>query len=494
VHPSEARTLRPRCFPNTLMRNDSIFTPGARRHLRLLVRSVRPLADRLDRQFRAVLRERPYDAAQMRALLGIMPAAASRLRTLDQFLEQVEYHGRRLARLNLPLAEVAGLLAECGALLDTALAGGFAPSREHLQLVTRLALNQAYYQVREAESQAFFGLYHAEAEASGLDDLLVRLVAILTRTFRARSGRLQLLAAPPTGKLAHPLYIQHGGRDESLIACPAMRGAHVSYWSFPIQNVALLQLGFAVPYPWLPRELAMLHAAGARCFEAMERFRMQCEVRRLEAESRRAEEEERRRIGRDLHDEAGQSLVLLRLQLEMMERDAPDGLRQRLAQARLITERTVGELRRTIAALSPAVVERLGLAAALRQLTARFGKRESVEVHSRISPGIVGLSAEAQEVVYRVAKEALQNVSKHSQATSVKLLLSSADKKIRLSVQDDGVGFSPQTAREKPLSFGLAGMQERAALLGGTLVLRSAPGKGAAVILELPRVSAKGIR
>jgi len=217
-------------------------------------------------------------------------------------------------------------------------------------------------------------------------------------------------------------------------------------------------------------------------------------VRRLEAEAHRAEEEERRRIGRDLHDEAGQSLVLLRLQLEMMEKDAPPALRQRLAQARLITERTVDELRRCIATLSPAVVERLGLAAALRQLSARFRKQQSADVRLRISPGVGGLSLEAQEVIYRVAKEALQNVFKHSQASSVKLLLSSADKSVKLSIQDNGVGFSPETARDKPLSFGLAGMQERAALLGGTLVLRSSPGKGATVVLELPRASAKGVR
>ena len=203
------------------------------------------------------------------------------MRTLDQFLEQVEYQGRRLSRLNLPLSEVGEILGEFGAALDLALDGAFAPAREQLQLVTRLALNQAYFQVREAESQAFFGLYHAEAEAVGLDDLLARLVNVLTRTFRARSGRLQLLTAPPAGKLARPLYIQHGTRDEQLIACPSMRGAHASYWSFPIRKVALLQLGFDVPYPWLPRELAMLHAAGARCFEAMERVRMQAEVRRL---------------------------------------------------------------------------------------------------------------------------------------------------------------------------------------------------------------------
>ena len=342
------------------MRNDSLFTPEARRQLRLLLRSVRPLAGRLDPQFRSILRSRPYDALQIRAFLGITPSAASRLRTLDQFLEQVEYQGRRLSRLNLPLTEVGEILGEFGAALDLALDGAFASAREQLQLVTRLALNRAYFQVREAESQAFFGLYHAELEASGLDDLLARLVNVLTRTFRARSGRLQLLTAPPAGRLARPLYLRHGTRDEQLVACPFMRGAHACYWSFPIRNVALLQLGFDVPYPWLPRELAMLHAAGARCFEAMERFRMQGEVRRLEAEAHRTEEAERRRIGRDLHDEPGQSLVLLRLHLEMMEKDAPEALRPRLAQARLIAERTVGELRRVIAALSPAVVERPG--------------------------------------------------------------------------------------------------------------------------------------
>src|ERR1017187_5753125 len=167
---------------STVMKNDSLFTTGARRHLRLLLRSVRPLADRLDRQFRDLLLQRPYDALQIRALLAITPAAASRLRTLDQFGEQVEYQGRRLARLNLPLSEAGEILGEFGGLLDTALAGGFAPPRQQLQLGTGLPLNQAYYQVREPESQTFFGLYHAEAGATSLEHLLVRLVSVLTRT------------------------------------------------------------------------------------------------------------------------------------------------------------------------------------------------------------------------------------------------------------------------------------------------------------------------
>jgi signal transduction histidine kinase len=475
------------------MDTNSLFTNGARRHARLLLAAVRPLAARLDRQFRAQLLELPYDSSQIRALMAITPASAARMKTLPQFLEQVEYSGRRLALLNLPLTEVCDLVSEFGTLLEKALDGAFAPAREQLHLVTRLVLHEAYYRVREGESQAFFGLHHAEREADGLQDLLSRQVAVLTRVFRARSGRLQLLESPPTGKLAQPQYILHGTRDERLIACPTMRGEFASYWSFPIRDVALLQLGFPVPYPWLPRELAMLHAVGARCYEAMELIRVEGELRRLEAEARMAEEEERKRIGRDLHDEVGQTLILLRLQLELIEKDAPAGLRKRIGEARSITERTIAELRRTIAALNSAVVERLGVEAALRRLVTRFEKQHKVALTLRLGTALDGLAPETQEVLYRIAKEALQNVLKHSQATSIKVLVSSADKNIRLSIRDNGVGFKPEMARRAPLSFGLAGMQERAALLGGSFSVESAPGKGTNVVLELPRVSAKKV-
>ena len=364
------------------------------------------------------------------------------------------------------------------------LAGQFEPEREQLHLATVLILNDAYYQVREAESQAFFGLYHAETEATGLDDLLRRIVRILTPAFQASAGRLFLLDRPAAGKLSRPLYIERGQPDERLIADPEMRGRYASYWSYPIRSAALVQFGFPVRYPWLPRELALLVAAGERCHEALER-----EIRRLEAEARRAEEEERRRIGRELHDEAGQSMLLLRLQLEMMERDAPEALRPRLAETRAIAERAVAELRRLVAALSPAVLERLGLKSALRQLAARFRKTHPAGLRLRIST-FEGLSRQTQEVIYRVAQECLQNIAKHSRATQVNLSLGTADKSIRLSVADNGAGFCAETARNQPMSFGLAGMRERAALLGGTLAVRSAPGVGARIILQLPRSSA----
>jgi len=103
----------------------------------------------------------------------------------------------------------------------------------------------------------------------------------------------------------------------------------------------------------------------------------------------------------------------------------------------------------------------------------------------RISGTPPELPRESQEVIYRVAQESLQNIAKHSQATHVNLLLHSTDKRVRLSVSDNGAGFD--TALSKPMSFGLVGMKERAALLQGKLTIRSMPGKGARVVLELPR-------
>ena len=469
---------------------DALLTPAARRFVAAMARAVAPDGGRLDRRFRQMLRARGYHAAEIRALLAITPAAASRLRSLSQFLEQVQYNGRRLAKLNVQPAAVDEVLHEFGGLLDSLLEDRFQPAREQLYLSTTLELNSAYYQVREAEARAFFDLVRAQAESTSLENLLERFVRILTHTFRARAGHLLLLDRPASGKLARPLYMERGQPEERLLALPELRGRYASYWSFPMGQVALLQFGFAVRYPWLPRELDLLNAVAERCQGAIEKARLEAENRRLDAEARCAEEDERRRIGRELHDEAGQLLLLLRLELEMMERQAPDQMRSRVAEARRIAERTVDEIRRIVAALSPAVLERLGLKAALRQLGARFRRLHPAGLRLRISGSWEALPRQTQEVIYRVSQESLQNIAKHSQATHVNLSLREADKSIRLSVADNGAGFSAETAPGKPMSFGLAGMQERARLLGGKLNVRSQPGKGVAVRLVLPKDSA----
>jgi signal transduction histidine kinase len=455
-----------------------LLTTAARQHVRMLRQALAPLAGRIERRVGGRLHQLRFDALHRRALLAIAPHAAARVRTLGEYLESVGYHGRRLAKLNFPLDDVLALLAEFGKTTGEVLEGAHAPAREQLQLIAAHTLERAYYQVREAEAQVFYGLAHAEADAAGLEDLLSRLVGVLTRAFPARAGRLVL--QEPSGKLARERYT-----EEALPGWPG----YASYWSFPAGPVALVQLAFEKPHPWLPRERTMMRALAERCAAAIERARLHDEVGLLQAEARQAEEQERRRIGRELHDDTAQSLLLLRLQLEMLERDVPEGIRARLEQSRTITERAIGDLRRTIAALSPALLERLGLASALRQLAARFRKAHAAEVEVRIAREWESIPAAAQEVVYRVAQESLQNISKHSRATRVNLSLRSTDKTFRLSVCDNGKGFGAESLG-KPLSFGLAGMRERAALLGGRLAIRSVPGKGARVTLELPRDSA----
>jgi signal transduction histidine kinase len=325
--------------------------------------------DWIDQRFRLWLRRQGYDSLQQRALLAITPTAAARLGSIARFLEQVAYNGRRLAKLNVPPAAVTEALQYFDSLCQAEFQKRFAAERDQLQLATRLVLENAFYQVREAEAQAFFGLYRAECEAAGLDDLLRRIVEVMAQAFQAAAGRL-LLTGTDGHELSEPLYVERGQPQERLIADPDLRGRYASYWSYPFGTSAVMQLGFRVPYPWLPREQTLLAAAAARCQQAIERARMAEDLRRLEAQARQAEEEERKRIGRDLHDEAGQTMAFLRLQLEMMERDAPEPLRPRLAEACDLAARTTVELRRIVAALSPSVLDRLGLETALRQLVA----------------------------------------------------------------------------------------------------------------------------
>jgi signal transduction histidine kinase len=469
---------------------DPLFTAAARRHSASLIQAIAPLAQRLDRRFSAWLRKHRHSPAICRALLAVTPAAAARVRSLDRFLEQVETNGRYLARCNVSPGQVHEALRQFGGWLAKLLGNRFAPSREQLYLATVLALDRAYYQVREAEAQALFGIYRAEAEAAGVEDLLRRVTNILTRTFRARVGRLVLSDGPLAGALARPLYIERSSRAVRWISDPDLHGRYASYWSFPLAPAAAIQLAFRASCPWLPRELTLLETAAERCRKAVERAALETRLRQFEAQARHAEEQERRRIGRELHDETGQLLLLLRLRLEMLERGAAPEQRAGLAEARGIVERTVVELRRIIAALSPAQLERLGLPSALRQLASRMERLHAAPVTVRISAAAGGFPQPVQEVIYRVAQECLQNVAKHSQATHVNLFLLLTDKLIRLSVADNGIGFHPDAAARQSMSFGLAGMHERAALVGGKLSVRSQQNKGTRVILELPLPSA----
>lgn len=476
-----------------------------RPELKRLCRLIAPERRSLDRKFQARLTRAGYDATARRALTAMTLGAASVLAPagarLSAYIEQVSYNARRLAKMNVASAAVISALAGYDTLLDACLRRS-APdefarlrrAREQLAFDAALAINQAFYEVREAEAQAFFDLFRAELQASSLDTLLETFASTLARYCRAQDCRIRLLDATPA-VFRRARYFETPRPGQLLDS--GWRRKFGSFWSIPMQSPSgvggVMQLAFRRSYRWLPRELELLHAAAERCLAAAEKARLaerlsasERKLRELSAHMLGVEEEERRRIRRELHDDTGQSLLLIRLELEMLESRAPAEIGGRLAAVRGMTERTIAELRRIIAALSPAVLEQLGLYAAIRQLAARFRRVHPARIGLRLEKLPGRLPKQIEEIAYRLVQECLNNVAKHSQASAVKIRMRSADKGVELSVEDNGVGFEPVAAALRPESFGLAGMRERVALLGGDFQIRSGPDRGTTVRVRLP--------
>ena len=481
---------------------------------------LKPHLAELDRQFRARLRRRRYDPKQIKALCGITASAAARIFSADrpaaEFFELVEYSGRRLAKLNVTPVGIVHALREYDRVLDPILILSYPDeyknlrwAREQLQFCVVLTLNNAYYQVREAEAEAFYSLFRAELQAESLDDLLGRFLQTLMRFCHADDGRLLVFdgaAVPAPGpqvlkRLEKPRLIPRGKPAGALIVDRRLRESYPWFWSVPLKAdgrvAGLLQLAFSTEYHWLPRELELLDAAAERCLRAAEKARLVDDLARRERQIRelaehmmQIEEEERRRISRELHDEAGQSLLCIRLKLEMLGKAVPPELHAPVEETRRLAERTIAEIRRIIAALSPAVLEQLGLPAALRQLTRRFRSVYPGRVRLRVPAKVDHLPRELETAAFRLVQECFHNIAKHSQASAVNLSLHSSDGLLRLDVEDDGVGFEVKAALEKQGSFGLAGMRERVALLGGKFEIWSRPRHGARISVEFPITSA----
>ncbi len=278
-------------------------------------------------------------------------------------------------------------------------------------------------------------------------------------------------------------------------------------WSLPLPGRAgprgVIQFRFKKAYGSLPRERELLKTAAERCVLSLDKLgltenlaRSEDQVRRLARRMIQVEEAERRRISRDLHDEAGQSLLCIRLRLEMLEAAAEaardQGLRAGIAETRQLTERAILETRRLIAALSPSLLSQMGLEAALRQLVQRF--RDVFPGRVRLRAGRLGrLRQEVEITVFRILQECCNNIARHSQATTVNLSVELADESVRVMVEDNGVGFDINEAFHRGGSFGLAGMRERVMLLGGQFKVdsrqpgtRRKAGQGTTLRLSIP--------
>jgi signal transduction histidine kinase len=206
-----------------------------------------------------------------------------------------------------------------------------------------------------------------------------------------------------------------------------------------------------------------------------------------------AQERERTRLSRELHDEFGQSLGALQFDLARLAEGGsgnsiPSGSMRRLATSALATvERLFVSLREMIEGLRPALLEELGLVAAIESMAAKLGEQSNLSCRILADPELrasIG-SVELEGALYRMIQELLMNIVRHAGAKSATVDLRCVEGWVQLTVQDDGRGFQVDKALRKG-RHGFQGIRERAELLGGTVEIQSAPSKGSCVTVSIP--------
>jgi len=193
------------------------------------------------------------------------------------------------------------------------------------------------------------------------------------------------------------------------------------------------------------------------------------------------QELERKRIARELHDETGQALTSILLGLKSIERQVGA---ESVATIRELVASALDDVRRLTVELRPPALDDFGLEAALERLTTLLAARSGLEIRMNIALPERPLPGATQTALYRIVQEALTNVVKHADASSISIVLTPSGGGLRLVIEDDGKGFEPERVREGAL--GLAGMRERIGLIGGSLRVESAPRGGTTIVVELP--------
>jgi signal transduction histidine kinase len=225
--------------------------------------------------------------------------------------------------------------------------------------------------------------------------------------------------------------------------------------------------------------------------EIAERIQIEKDRVRLLRQIVRAQEDERRRIARDIHDQIGQQMTALRLNLAALDQgySADQKVREKLEQTKTIAERLDADVDFLAWELRPAALDDIGLAEAMRSFVSQWSKHSGVEAQFHTS-GLdrERLSPESETNLYRIMQEALNNTMKYAYARHVDVLLERRDHHVVLILEDDGVGFDPNTeaSADGDKGMGLIGMRERAALVGGTLQIESKPKAGTTIFARVP--------
>lgn len=283
---------------------------------------------------------------------------------------------------------------------------------------------------------------------------------------------------------------------------PAYEAGFRSFLSVPLishdEVIGVLHLESTQPNAYTDRDLHLAESVGAQISGAIANARLyeqlELERERLRQLTMRViseEEEERHRVSRELHDEAGQALTALKISLGLVQSDMPDdegALRDTLASAVDMTETTMEKIRLLARGLRPPELDAVGLNDTLEGYCREFAQRTHLRIDYSGEESL-GLSDAGTICLYRFLQEALTNVARHAEATTVDVRLRRSHEAVTLSVEDDGRGFVRPLGSGRGnngLGIGLVGMRERFELLGGRVDIESTPGKGARLVASVP--------
>jgi len=215
------------------------------------------------------------------------------------------------------------------------------------------------------------------------------------------------------------------------------------------------------------------------------------QLRALSASLHVVREEEKARIARELHDELGQALTGLKMDLAQLANQLVPEQQVALGHAnamKVLIERTVASVRRIATELRPLMLDDLGLLATIEWLVNDFSKRTGIAVELTLPEGEFDVDPQTSTALFRVLQESLTNIARHAGASRVRVTLSGTERTIQLAVHDNGSGIGV-SLEGAPKTFGLLGMRERASMLGGQLTVRSDPGTGTSIVMTVPRAT-----
>jgi len=214
------------------------------------------------------------------------------------------------------------------------------------------------------------------------------------------------------------------------------------------------------------------------------------QLRALAARLQSVREEERTRVAREIHDELGQTLTAIKIDLAFLISERPEDEKYRLQRGQSIlklVEETIRTVRRISTELRPGILDDLGPVAAVEWAAEEFQARTGIKCHIDLSDADIAIDSERATALFRIFQETLTNVARHANATEVNVRLAEENGYLTLEVRDNGRGIGDEQL--SPRSLGILGMRERALLIGGEFNISGSPGQGTTVRVRIPKAT-----